>query len=722
MRQSEYRALRNRLRAGIIEEPFDLLGRIAGHYARADDEGDRNGRLLARELVIRCVERTEDLREVKELLDALVARAGLFPYLDAESLGFADRLVYESHRPLVPPAGRDAMVFHEAQAEVYARLMDGGSVVLSAPTSFGKSVIVDTLVASGRFTNIVIIVPTIALIDEVRRRLTRASVVHKIITHPSQTITSRNVFVLTQERALELQGVPRLDLLVVDEFYKLNLDQDGDRSVLLNQAVYRLLRQAKQFYLLGPNIRSLAELPARFRFYNLPSDDITVAVDVNRVELSARGDAAKEAALVELLRDNLSEQTLVYCSNPARATRVAQVIASTLESAGTQDASVVAAADWVADTYHPSWTLTTALRSGIGIHHGRIPRALAHWMVSAFNDGTLRFLVCTQTLIEGVNTSAKDVVVYDGIRNRATLDLFTYRNIQGRSGRMFRHFVGRVWLFGREPTGELMDVDIPVLTQPDDTPEGLLLEVDERDLTANSREKLSPYLDQDLVQLETLKANPGVALDEQLALAERLSEQPRYWAAQLRWRRVLFPTWDELAPILELMWEFWTPKRGAWGAGSPQQLTLLIRRLRKQYDPAALIESQVQYHRQRGTERTVDEIVLDVLSFLRSGANFVVPRYLRVINTLAADVLAAYTPGDISPFASALEGYFLPAPLAALDEYGLPPEVALRLADRLAPEGAADGLDETLDRLRGLPLGAVRGFERVLLREAQQDL
>jgi replicative superfamily II helicase len=42
----------------------------------------------------------------------------------------------------------DEIVFHRVQAEVYARLMEGENVVLSAPTSFGKSLIIDAVVAS----------------------------------------------------------------------------------------------------------------------------------------------------------------------------------------------------------------------------------------------------------------------------------------------------------------------------------------------------------------------------------------------------------------------------------------------------------------------------------------------------------------------------------------------------------------------------------------------
>ncbi|WP_369674476.1 hypothetical protein, partial [Enterococcus faecium] len=58
---------------------------------------------------------------------------------------------------------------------------------MSAPTSMGKSAIVDALLASNNFNKIVIVVPTIALIDETRRRIqARFGSTYQIIHHGSQ--------------------------------------------------------------------------------------------------------------------------------------------------------------------------------------------------------------------------------------------------------------------------------------------------------------------------------------------------------------------------------------------------------------------------------------------------------------------------------------------------------------------------------------------------------
>ena len=80
-------------------------------------------------------------------------------------------------------------------------------------------------------------------------------------------------------------------------------------------------------------------------------------------------------------------------------------------------------------------------------------------MISAFERGEINFLVCTSTLIEGVNTKAKNVIVYDQSigRTRRPIDLFTFNNIRGRSGRMFSHVTGRVYLFKRAPEPPLKD-------------------------------------------------------------------------------------------------------------------------------------------------------------------------------------------------------------------------------------------------------------------------
>jgi len=84
---------------------------------------------------------------------------------------------------------------------------------------------------------------------------------YKLVTHPDQALTEANILVLTQERAIDREDIQEIDLLVIDEFYKLDpaSGEECDRASALNHALYKLSRIAKQIYLLGPNINDIPQ-------------------------------------------------------------------------------------------------------------------------------------------------------------------------------------------------------------------------------------------------------------------------------------------------------------------------------------------------------------------------------------------------------------------------------------------------------------------------------
>ena len=425
----------------ISEKVFSIVKEISRLCHNADTLSE------GREMVIRALEHHAAFAPLNGVIDSLLRQVGLFPYVNPHNLNVAGQIAYETHRPLDFEVHDSNIVFHREQAEVYRGLMEGQSYVLSAPTSFGKSLIIDALLASGKFKNVVVIVPTIALIDETRRRLSRFRDTYKIITHPSQETLESNVFVLTQERAIDRTDITEIDLLVIDEFYKLDIGgkDDGDRAAILNHAFYKLHKIAKQIYLLGPSIRDIPPgFGERFKCFFKRTDYNTVVSEVTHVPQKP----TRKDAFVKLATE-LSEPTLIYCRSPRQANEIVQLLAETdMEDRGVD---LEGASEWVGDAFHSEWSFRVALRKGVGIHHGRVPRALAHLNVRLFNEGKLQFLVCTSSLIEGVNTVAKNVIIYEGKITRSRLDFFTFQNIRGRSGRMFQHFIGRVFVFDPPP-------------------------------------------------------------------------------------------------------------------------------------------------------------------------------------------------------------------------------------------------------------------------------
>lgn len=661
------------------------------------------------ELVLRALEWREEFGATKEVLDALVRELGLFQYLDPAELPLADQIAYELHRPDALDGG---VVFHAPQAAVYWRLMQGDSVVLSAPTSFGKSLIIDAVIATERYQNILIVVPTIALIDETRRRLTtRFRDRYKVITHHTQIPAARNIYVATQERVLEGELPEGLDFFVIDEFYKLSPGRDdNDRCALLNQVFYRLAKKVKQFYLLGPNVLGISpECAQRLRFYTFIEEYRTVVSEVHRV----RGAGDEFDRLVNLCRE-LPDPTIVFCSSPARATKVAQKL--TEANLGRNSTLCREAADWVGANYHPKWHFVTALRKGIGVHHGRIPRALAQFAVRAFNEGEMRFLVCTSTLIEGVNTKAKNIVIFDNRINRTQIDLFTFNNIRGRAGRMRQHFIGHVYLFHPEPEEELPLVEVPAFTQSSDASDSLLMQLDDEDLSDGSRNRLGKYLAQTTLDYETLTQNVGVNPEKQLALAREIAAQPRSFQGVLRWTGL--PTYDQIEGVCELIWKhFDGAERGGRSVFSARQLAFKINALRSTPTTKELIAGE------RDHASDPDAAVQRVLDFLRLWAEFNFPRLLRALDHIQKDVFrrAGLPAGDYEFFAGRVKSFFLDPEITALDEYGVPLEVARKLSSRLRGDGS---LDVTLERLRALNLDAARlvGFERRLVEDAQKHV
>ena len=666
-----------------------------------------------REMVIRALEHYEAFRPLNGALDALAGQVGLFPYANPQKLNIAGQLAYEFHRPLDGGLDDRDIVFHIEQGEVYRGLMDGQSYILSAPTSFGKSLIIDALLASGKFDNVVIIVPTIALIDETRRQLSRFRQRYKIITHPSQESAERNVFVLTQERAVDRKDVNDIDLLVIDEFYKLDIgdSDDGERAAILNHALYKLHKKSKQIYLLGPSIQGIPEgFGERFKCTFKRTNYNTVVSEITYIQRKP----SREDAFLKLASE-LTEPTLVYCKSPSQANTLVTLLAHSGLEAHTGE--LERAAEWVSEAFHPGWSLGDALRKGVGIHHGRVPRALAHLNVKLFNEGKLRFLVCTSSLIEGVNTVAKNVIIYEGKIATSRLDFFTFQNISGRSGRMFQHFIGRVFVLDPPPEYQLDIVDIPVFTQGDDTPLGLLMQVDDEDLSDRSKERLRGFAAQDVLPIALLRQNAHIDPNQQIEVARRIRTDARILHSYLAWRGL--PDWNQLRKTCEIIFgEF--IQRPINGVFSGAQLAFRLNEMRRADNVQGFISAILQNDNR---VETPDAAVEAAFLFQRNWASFAFPRYLGALDLIQREIFGqlSMSAGDYSFYGFQVENLFLPPEIPAFEEYGIPVQVSVKIQNRLS---LGLGLDQAIASLTALNLddAGLSVFEREMVEDARSAL
>ena len=84
-------------------------------------------------------------------------------------------------------------------------------------------------------------------------------------------------------------------------------------------------------------------------------------------------------------------------------------------------------------------------------------------------------------------------------------------------------------------------------------------------------------------------------------------------------------------------------------------------------------------------ESSPDEAVEDVLEFTRNWAGFHFPRMLMALERIQRRVMSdkGLRLGSYSFYAASVESLFLPSSVAALEEYGIPLQIALKLGEVL---------------------------------------
>ncbi len=637
-----------------------------------------------RDRLIRFLDSYAPSPAYQPIVDSLCIYFGLFPYLNPNRLALsaAEALAFEFHRPAVEIRDKE-FVFHAEQALIFYRLLDGESIILSAPTSFGKSVILDALVATGKWDNLVVIVPTVALIDEVRRRLATFAHRYRLITHPSQDPGQNNVYVLTQERFLELPVEPNVNLFMIDEFYKLGSHSpDDQRMSMLNIAWNRLRASGAQYYLTGPNVDSLAvTLDDGLRESLYVSDYRTVAVDVED-----RSFVPDEERIDDLasLWDGLEGSTLLFVSAPARAERTAVEVAQ-FDSMQEPTGFVGEVAEWLKDNFHPAWRIVEALRRGVGTHTGPMPRSLQRIMIRLFAEADISTLICTTTLIEGVNTSAKNVIIYDKRIDRKPIDYFTFSNVRGRAGRMASHYLGRVITYMPPPQEEPMVVDIPIDSQSSSAPLSSIIQLPEQDLSNESRARLQDVMNQTDLSIATIKANRGFDPELQIEAA-RLLRSSRALRQNFAWSG--YPTNDQARRVLDFGLDNLLAPRQRRGMNI-NRLWGTMNAVRDTHgDLRELVDRQAAY---RFQNEDLSDVVANVLAFQRNWMGFTIPSLLKAIERIFNEVATSLGEAlsNYEFYLSQVENLFLPPSLLDLDEYGLPLPLALRFADLGMAEGQA---------------------------------
>lgn len=388
-------------------------------------------------------------------------------------------------------------------------------LLVSAPTSFGKTFLMREIVFLNkeRYKNILLVFPTVALLQENAREMERfvqtLKLPHRIVKSLDSDIAtdSPTIYVFTPERALQLVATYpdiKLDFFFFDEIYKIDEDYcsdaidekdkehgyishedflDSNRGKTFRIALYLLTKMVDEFYLAGPNLQQDRFGDGMKRFIELNQivvREVTFEPTL-RIAVDAHGSNIKEqqplcvpqttertlakidkhvsqkvSDVVQYIKREEYGKTLLYCTSPAKAIEYASKLADTSEgdSEG-YPSEFLEFIDHIKREYDinhsvEEWSLIKVLNKGFGMHHGKLPKYIQQEILEQFNAGTFSVLFCTSTIVEGVNTDAQNMIIMNASKGNEKLTPFDIKNIKGRAGRYYHCFIGRVFYMHKE--------------------------------------------------------------------------------------------------------------------------------------------------------------------------------------------------------------------------------------------------------------------------------
>ncbi|MCD7805580.1 MAG: DEAD/DEAH box helicase [Oscillospiraceae bacterium] len=400
---------------------------------------------------------------------------------------------------LATPANTE-MKFYNAQKEAYDHLSDP-CFSYSGPTSMGKSFIMrmfikDEVVLQGAKKNYALIVPTKALINEVRRSVISdlGDNLHKcnyrVVTAASDIALEEQhnfILVLTPERLLYLlisKPELQIDYLFLDEAHKLS--GKNSRGPFYYKVVDMLLKRSKRthFIFASPNIpnpqvylrlmdevietgdesklvstyspviqvKFLMDLQGReIGIYNEKTGNVIKVTDTKAATQLKDILLWFEAKNLRLPPEKRT-QTIVYYNGRNKAIEAARDYANSSDIQEKHDHDLDALSRDIRQEVHGDYYLADIIKKGIAYHIGYLPASIRTRIETLFRAGKITTMFCTSTLLEGVNLPADNLFITDNKIFKSEMSPVDFRNLIGRAGRISYNLYGNVFFVSEEKT------------------------------------------------------------------------------------------------------------------------------------------------------------------------------------------------------------------------------------------------------------------------------
>jgi len=387
--------------------------------------------------------------------------------------------------------GVDKYIYaNKFQSEFWDSAQNNEWISVSAPTSVGKSFILESWVEDYIHKNdkslIVYLVPTRALISEVYDSLlsrldpnrTGSVNIQVLPLKNSYDRDKTNIFVFTQERLNifynSLNNDVVVDLLIIDEAHKIG---DSLRGIFLQYVLEMTSSKNRKLNVIfaspftsNPELL-LLDAPYKGRSSVVKSSYVTVNQNLIWVEqknntpkewmmyLFFKGEKthigefklehtpsaeSKRLSFVALNLGKHSSGNVIYVNGAADAEKTAKQVADGLveEEIDKEISDLIELSEKV---IHERFALNFTLKKGVAFHYGNMPLIIKSEVERLFSKGKIKYLVCTSTLVEGVNMACKNIFIRGPKKgSRIPMKEDDFWNLAGRAGRWGKEFQGNV--------------------------------------------------------------------------------------------------------------------------------------------------------------------------------------------------------------------------------------------------------------------------------------
>lgn len=388
--------------------------------------------------------------------------------------------------------------------------MDKDRIIgISAPTSAGKSFVIllkliDRL--SKENIDIVYIVPTLSLINQVTEDFNRELKKMKISNYwisnsfdEQQKSNEKNIYVLTQEKAIAAfsdseQAFTRKLVLVADEIQNIERirEEKDERSKILYDTLveFRYKENVEQIIISGPRIEdidkvghsifgietrghatdispvlnltySIKKIDKKYFFkqYCALTDEPIIEEIENAAIIQGYGQKIYTERYLNYLNNFVGSvgnnaQNIIFAPTSNGARKIAMALSSSREHIEQE------LVQYYKDTIHKNYALCDTLLKGIAYHHGKLPMHVRRTLEKAISDKKINNVVCTTTLLQGVNLPAQNVFIRNPHlyikKQMDSPELTNYEmaNLRGRAGRLLKDYIGRTFVMDEDEFSE----------------------------------------------------------------------------------------------------------------------------------------------------------------------------------------------------------------------------------------------------------------------------